>query len=54
MHAEDLVVDHNREREVVEHVCKVVPNVCVAVLARTLGVEAVALRYAPRFVVAPD
>jgi hypothetical protein len=40
---EDLVVDESGEREVVEEVCKVLPNVGVAVLAQALVVEAVDL-----------
>lgn len=54
VHAEDLVVDHHGEREEVEHVREVVPDVGVAVLARALGVEAVGLRDAAGFVVAAD
>lgn len=54
VHAEDLVVDDDRERQEVEHVGEVVPHVGVAVLARALGVEAVRLRHAARFVVATD
>lgn len=54
MHAEDLVVDDDGERQVVEHVGEVVPHIRVAVLAATLGVEAVGLRHTTRFVVAAD
>jgi hypothetical protein len=52
MYAEDLVVYDDGEREVVEHVRKVVPDICVSVFARALGVETVGLGYAARFVVA--
>lgn len=40
---EDLVVDEGGEGEVVEEVGKVLPDVCVAVLAQALVVEAVDL-----------
>lgn len=52
--AENLVVDDNTEGEEVEHVGEVVPNAGVAVLARALGVEAVALGDAAALVVAAD
>lgn len=54
VHAEDLVVDDDRERQEVEHVGEVVPHVGVAVLARAFGVEAVRLRHAARLVIAAD
>lgn len=54
MDAEYIVVDDDGECEEVEHVGEVVPDVCVAVFARALGVEAVGLRDAPRLVVAAD
>jgi hypothetical protein len=44
VHAEDLVVDHSREREEVEHVGEVRPDMRRPVLAHALGVEAVRLR----------
>lgn len=52
--AKDLVVDDDRQRQEVEHVGEVVPNVCIAVLPRTLGVETVRLGNASRLVVATD
>lgn len=54
MYAEDLVVDDDRQRQEVEHVCEIVPHVCVAVLSGTLGVEAVRLGNASRLVIATD
>lgn len=54
VHAEDLVVDDDREGEEVEHVGEVVPDVGVPVLARAFRVEAVGLRDAARLVVAAD
>ena len=54
VHAEDLVVDHHRQRQEGEHVGEVVPHVGVAVLARALRVEPVRLRHAARLVVAAD
>jgi hypothetical protein len=43
VHAEDLVVDDAGEAEVVEHVCEVMPDGRVAVLAAAFGVKAVGL-----------
>ena len=54
VHAEDLVVDDDREGEEVEHVGEVVPDVGVAVFAVALGVEAVGLGDAAGLVVAAD
>ena len=54
MHAEDLVVDDDREGEEVEHVGEVVPDVRVAVFAVAFGVEAVGLGDAAGLVVAAD
>lgn len=54
MYAEDIVVDDDGESEKVEHVGKVVPNVCAAILATALGVEAIGLCDPARFVVAAD
>lgn len=49
--AEDLVVDEGGEREVVEEIGKVFPDVRVAVFAQALVVEAVDLRNLTRLVV---
>lgn len=54
MHAEDLVVYDDAERQKVEHVGEVVPDIRIAVLARALGVETVGLGHAARLVVAAD
>ena len=54
VYAEDLVVDDAGQAEVVEHVGEVVPDGRVAVFAAALGVEAVGLRDAARFVVAAN
>ena len=51
---EDTIVDDTGEREIVEHVGEMVPHGCVAVLSTALGIEAVGLRDASRFVVASD
>ena len=50
--AEDGVVDRRGQRQVVEEVREVLPDVGVAVLAQALVVEAVDLRDLPRLVVA--
>lgn len=54
MDAEDVVVDHHAQRKIVKHVGEVVPDVCAAVFATALGVEAIALRHAARLVIATD
>lgn len=54
MHAENLVVDNDGQRQEIEHVRKVVPYICIAVFSRALGVEAVRLGDATRFVVATN
>lgn len=41
MHTEDLVVDDNAQGKKIEHIRKVMPNVCVSVLSRTLGIESI-------------
>jgi hypothetical protein len=54
MHAEDFVVYDDRQSKKVEHVCEVVPDVCIAIFAITFGVEPVGLCNTARFVVATD
>lgn len=41
--AEDLIVDKGGKGEVVEEICKVFPDIGIAVLAQTLVVEAIDL-----------
>jgi len=41
MDAKDLVVDDHTQREKVKHVGKIMPDIGVAVFARTLGIESV-------------
>lgn len=47
VNAKYLVVDHNTQREKVEHVCEVVPDIGVTVFSLALGVEAVGLGHTP-------
>jgi hypothetical protein len=54
MHAKDLIVNYNGQRQEVEHVSKVMPNVGVAIFPGALGVEAIGLGNASRLVIAPD
>lgn len=54
MQTEDLVFNESSEREVVEEVGEVLPNVGVAVLAEALVVEAVNLSDLAGFVVATE
>lgn len=51
---EDLVVDERGEREVIEKVGEVLPDICVSVFAQTLVVEAVHLGDLAGFVVAAE
>lgn len=51
MDAEDLVVDDHAERQKIEHVGKVVPNVGVAVFSGAFCIEAVRLGHASRFMI---
>ena len=41
MNAKDLVADDNTQRQVVEHVGEVMPDIGAAILASALGVEAI-------------
>ena len=54
VYTKDLVIYHDAERQKVKHVCKVMPDVGIAIFPGTLGVEAVGLRHASRLVVASD
>ena len=54
MYAEDFVLDNGREREVVEDLSAVSPNIDGAILPQTLVVEPVHLGDLPRFVVAAN
>lgn len=54
MYTEYLVVDDHAQREIVEHICKVVPNIGISVFPSTLGVEAIGLSNAAGLVVAPN
>lgn len=54
MHTEDLIIDHNAQREEVEHVREIVPDIGVAVLPHALGIETVRLRDPPGFMVPSD
>jgi hypothetical protein len=51
---EDLVVDECGQREVVEKICEVLPDIGVAVLAEALVVEAVDLSNLPGLVVTSE
>ena len=54
MNTKDLVIDDHTQGEKVEHICKIMPHVGVTILSCAFCVEAVGLRYAARFVVAPN
>lgn len=54
VYAEDVVIYDDGECKEVEHVCEVVPDIGVAVLAAAFSVEAVRLSDAAGFVVAAD
>lgn len=46
-----LVVDQSRQRQVIEEICKELPNVCVSVFTKALVVEAIDLSDLPALVV---
>lgn len=54
MHTEYLIINHYAQCEEVEHISEVMPDIRVAVFPRTLGVEAVGLGDAARFMVPAD
>ena len=54
MYTKNLVVDDNTQCQEIKHVCKVMPNVCVAVLASAFGVEAIGLCDASGLMIPPD
>lgn len=54
MDAKNLVVDNYAQGEKIEHISEIMPNICVAVFAGALGIEAIGLRYAPGFMVSPN
>ena len=43
MHAEYLIVDDHRQGEEIEHIRKVIPDICAAIFAHTLCIEAICL-----------
>ena len=43
MEAEDLVLDHSSEWEVIEEFCELFPDICVTILSQTLIVEAISI-----------
>jgi hypothetical protein len=51
---EYLVVDDDRECEIVKHISEVVPNIGIAVLATAFSVKAVRLCHTSRLVVSAD
>jgi len=54
MHAQNFVVNHRGDVEIVEHLCAMLPCVCVAVLALAFFVEPVYLSDLSALVVAPQ
>lgn len=44
VYAKYLIVDHHAQSEEVEHIGEIMPNIRIAVLSGTLGVEAIRLR----------
>lgn len=54
MNAKDLITYDHAQRQVVEHISKVVPDVGAAVFASAFGIEAIRLCDASRFVVSAD
>lgn len=43
MYTKNLVVYDNRQRQEIEHICKIRPNMCGTILSDTFRVEAIRL-----------
>ena len=54
MYTEYLIVNHNTQCQIVEHVGKVVPDIGIAIFPGTLGIEAIGLGNTARLVVPAD
>jgi len=54
MNAENLIINDDGKRHEIKHVCKNLPHLGRMILSHTLGVKAITLSDAARFVVAPD
>ncbi len=54
VYAEDLIIDHHRQGQKIEHIGEVMPNIGIAVLAITFCVEPVRLGDTAGFMVAAD
>lgn len=54
VNTENLVIYHDAECKEIKHVCEVVPDVGVTILARAFSVEAIRLCYASRFMVSSN
>lgn len=54
MEAKDFILNDCRQRQEIEQICVIFPNICIAVFAQTLIVEAVDLRNLPGLVIAPE
>lgn len=54
VNAENLVVDYNTQGEEVKHIGKVVPDISIAILSRTLGIEPIRLGDSTRLMIAAD
>ena len=52
MYTKDLIVNDNAQGKKVEHVCEIMPDIGVPVLAGAFCIKAVRLCYASRLVVA--
>lgn len=54
VHAEDLVIDHHTKCEEIKHVCKVVPDVGVAIFPGAFCIKSIRLCYTTGFMVASN
>jgi len=51
MHAKNLIINYDRQRQKIKHVRKYPPNVGSMVFPYTLGIKSVTLRHSPRLMI---
>ena len=54
MNAEYLVADHNTQRQIVEHVCEIMPDIGTPIFSCALSVETIRLCNTSRLVIPSD
>lgn len=54
VHTENLIIDHHRKSEEIEHIGEVMPNIGITILAVAFSVEAVRLRNTAGLMITAD